>query len=472
MMGGTLWTRDEVVLAVSGTPGDRLARFEATGISIDSRTVQPGDLFIALAGPNHDGHGYVADALTKGAVAAIVHADVKADAAKLIRVDDTLRALWALGRASRARTQARVTAITGSAGKTGTRLMVETLLRDLGAVHASPGSFNNHWGVPLTLARAPWDVDHIVLEMGMNHAGELRGLTMLARPHTALITNTGRAHIENLGSERAIALAKAEILQGLEPDGTAILPGDSRFYPLLRDAARMHSTLVFGEEQDTDIRLLGLALEPERTVVDAIIMDHRISYAIGAVGKHWAMNSLAALACVVAAEGSVLRACGQLATVHEPEGRGAVQEAAWDGGTITLIDEAYNANPDSMAAALAVLSARGRAANTRTLAILGDMRELGPGGPAMHADLTTDIRNQAIDGVITVGPLMAHLALALPGDVHLGHAKGVAEALDLARAHIQPGHVVMVKASNGMGLRAVVEALRDPAPAAQQAERG
>jgi UDP-N-acetylmuramoyl-tripeptide--D-alanyl-D-alanine ligase len=456
-----LWTPDEAARATGGRAD---GRWSASGVSIDSRTAQPGDLFVALRGPNHDGHDHVTAALDAGAAAAVVErAPDGADPARLVVVDDTFEALNALGRFARARAaDALVIGVTGSVGKTGTKEMLALALGALGPTHATRGNLNNHWGVPLTLARMPADTRFAVIEMGMNHAGEIAPLTRLARPHVAVITAIAPAHIEFLGSEEAIADAKAEILDGLEPDGVAILPRDSRHFHRLRRAATAVGAgriVGFGAHAEAEARLLDLALDPGATRVFMIADGAPLGYRLGVEGRHWALNSLAVIAAVQAVGGEPMRTLAALGRIAAPKGRGQRGDIAMPGGRLHLIDESYNASPASVKAAIATLALARPDGDGRRVAVLGDMLELGAHASALHADLATTLIEHGIDRVFTAGPLMAHLHDGLPARLRGGHAD-TAEALagmvvDAAR----PGDVLMVKGSLGSRMNTVVRAL-------------
>lgn len=459
----SLWTSADIVAATKGTcPGT----FAATGVAIDSRAVAAGDLFVALVGPNHDAHAYVAQALEAGAAAALVHRPVDgADANRLVTATDTFVALQDLGRAGRDRFAGRVVGVTGSVGKTSTKEMLALALSPFGAVHAAVGSFNNHWGVPLTLARMPQDAAHAVIEMGMNHAGELTALTALARPDVALITAIAPAHMEFFASTAAIADAKAEIFSGVQPGGTAILPRDSEHFERLAGHARDHglTVLTFGAHAEADAHLIDAAIDGDRTTVFARIGETTLTFGIGAAGRHWAINALAVLAAARALGLDVKTAAAALGRLEPPKGRGrrAVVRLPGSGGTITVIDDAYNANPASVAAALAVLGQAKPGKEGRRVAVLGDMLELGAAAPAMHAGLAQEVLAQGIARVYTAGPLMAHLHDALPERLRGAHAEDGAALLAALTQDLRPGDVVMVKGSAGSRMGRIVTALLD-----------
>ncbi len=459
-----LWTSADLEKALSAKAS---APFAATGVSIDSRAVAPGDLFVALAGPAHDGHAFVADAFAKGAAAAIVHADGDFPG-PTIRVADTLAALSALGAAGRARAKkTAVIGVTGSVGKTGTKEMLGTILAAQGATHISLGSHNNHWGVPLTLSRLPQDARFAVQEMGMNHAGELAALTRIARPDVAVITTVGPAHLEYFGTLEAIVEAKCEIFEGLSEKGTAVLNADHPFYGTMETAAiraGAGNVITFGKAADADLRLIEARVIAMRTEVEAAIGGQEISYSLPFVGGHWAMNSLAALGAAAGAGADLFQAVEALEALTVPEGRGAVSEIPMDGGEFVLIDESYNANPQSMTAAIEALAAVARVRqiyNTgRAIAVLGDMRELGRTEKALHAEIAKTLKTNEIDRLFACGPLMAEAFAAAPIKMQAAKTETSDAAIAALIAEIRPGDVVMVKGSHGMRMDRIVAALK------------
>ncbi|MEM8655773.1 MAG: UDP-N-acetylmuramoyl-tripeptide--D-alanyl-D-alanine ligase [Pseudomonadota bacterium] len=465
----TLWT---AAAAAEATGGRATTAWEATGVSIDTRTLLPGDLFVALKAAR-DGHDFVAQALEKGAAAALVtHVPdgVTEDAALLI-VDDVLEGLEALGIAARARTGARVVAITGSVGKTSTKEMLRAILSDQGRTHASVASYNNHWGVPLTLARMPADTEYAVIEIGMNHPGEIAPLARMARPHVAMITTVAAAHLEAFENIEGIAVEKASILDGLEYGGAAVLNNDCSTAAILQ--AKAHDVkrrdIGFGEH-GFDFKLNSVDLGRDTTVVQAEAHEAPLLFKIGAVGKHYAMNGLGALAAAEALGADLALAAQSLGRWSPYEGRGAREVITLDPVethmTLELIDDSYNANPTSMAAALEVLAAAqvthdiGRVSKGRRIAFVGDMKELGEGGPAMHADLAALDAMQAIDRVHCVGPLMKHLHDALPAERQGLWTETSDEMAAQVRHRLDSGDVVLVKGSLSMQLAQVVDAIR------------
>ena len=456
-----LWTSEE---AARATGGRAEGAWRAEGVSIDSRTLLPGDLFVALRGPTFDGHAFVAEALARGAAAAVVaRRPDGVEGAALLLVDDTLKALQDLGRAARARARAGIVGVTGSVGKTGVKEALLLALGRQGATHASVGSFNNHWGVPLSLARTPPAARFAVFEMGMNHAGEIAPLTRQVRPHVAVITTVEAVHIENFSSVEAIADAKAEIFLGLEQGGTAVLERDNRHFERLRRLAQAGGVgriLSFGRAAEADVRLLAEAEESDRTTtVEADVHGMPLIYRLGIAGRHWVMNSLAVLATVHALGADVAAAAAALADLRPGKGRGLRTSVSLLHGCFELIDDSYNASPASMAASFEVLRRSRPAAGGRRIAVLGDMLELGADSPALHAGLARGLVENRIDLVFTAGPLMAHLRAALPAGMRAAHCADSATLAPEVAAAVRPGDVISVKGSAGSRMRTVVEAL-------------
>ncbi|NJC32645.1 UDP-N-acetylmuramoyl-tripeptide--D-alanyl-D-alanine ligase [Sphingomonas jejuensis] len=450
-----LWTSDEIAAATGGTA---TTAFAADGVAFDSREVGPGDLFVALKGEATDGHRFVPGALASGAAGVLVseHADGPA-----VVVPDTMAALDDLARAARARMAGTVIGVTGSVGKTGTK---EALFQAFdriapGLVHRSVKSYNNHTGVPLSLARMPRDTRFGVFEMGMSAAGELSALTRLVRPHVAIVTAIAPAHGANFSGEAAIAAAKAEIFEGLEPGGTAILPEDSPHRDLLHAAAARHAdrVLSFGSGRGADVRAVDVTPGARGTQVTAALPGGRtLSFTVAQPGAHWVSNALAVIAAVHAAGGDVARAGLALAELPGLAGRGARLQVPVAGGTALLIDESYNANPASMRATLAVLGATGAA---RRIAVLGGMRELGAEADAHHRALAEPLGAAAVDYAILVGAEMAPLAERLEGQADFAHVPDAAAARAILEERLRPGDAVLVKGSNAIGLSRLVEAL-------------
>lgn len=464
MRAGTthiLWTMPEVAAA---TAGISTASFACSGVSIDSRAIRPGDLFIALKGPAHDGHEFVAAALTQGASAAIVHRLPTGlhDNAPLVRVEDTLQALVRLGRAGRKRALGRIAAITGSVGKTGTKEALRHVLSQQAVTSANEGSLNNHWGLPLSLARLPREAQFGVFEMGMNHPGEIEPLTRLARPHVAVVTTVQPVHSAFFKSAAEIADAKAEIFRGLEPGGIAVLNRDNRHFGRLERAARIagaESILDFGRHAEAKVRLVDSTLGAEQSEVVADVAGEIVDYRLGIPGEHWVMNSLAVLAAVAALGAGIKKAAAALADLRPPKGRGLATSVRLADGAFTLVDESYNASPVSVTAALDTLGRRQPTSGGRRLAVLGDMLELGPESAARHVELARPIKRNRIDLVFTAGAFMEHLFEALPQSRRGGHAAGADRLLPMVLAAVRPGDIVMVKGSAGSRMGVVVKAL-------------
>jgi UDP-N-acetylmuramoyl-tripeptide--D-alanyl-D-alanine ligase len=449
----SLWTSAEIAAATGGTAS---ASFEVTGVTFDSREVGPGDLFVAMPGTVHDGHQFVDGAFAAGAAGAIVSQPV---GGPHVLVEDVFAALQALGRAARERSQATILAVTGSVGKTSTK---EALFAALdrnrpGAVHRSVKSYNNHTGVPLSLARMPRGAEFAVLEMGMNHAGEIRGLVAQVRPHLALITAIAPAHIENLGSEEAIADAKAEIFEGLEADGIAIVPNDTPHRDRLVKAARRRADriITFGTG-DADVHAIhAVSAEAGGSLISAALLERELTFTISQRGEHWVSNALAVLAAVEAVGEDVAVAALALADLGGLKGRGERHNVRIDGGELLLIDESYNANPASMAATLKSLGAERDA--TRRIAVLGPMRELGEHSGALHAGLAPAILDAHVDRLILIGDEMRPLAEKVVGTISFDLVSSVDEATDALIQTAHAGDAVLVKASNSVGLARLVE---------------
>jgi len=450
-----LWTARALTAATGGvfsTP------FEATGVSIDTRTLSPGDLFVALRGENGDGHAQVAEALARGAAGAMIHAD--ASVGPTLRVDDTLAGLTRLGAAGRARFAGRVVAITGSVGKTTTKEMLRTMLSAVAPTHAAVASYNNHWGVPLTLARLAETAAFCVAEIGMNQPGEIAPLARLVRPHVAVVTTITAAHIGNLGSIEAIAREKAAILRGLEPGGIAVLPADSAYLPLLRAEVGTVRVVTFGTTAAANVRLIEACVDADGTELEARIGNRGVHLRLSAPGRHMAMNALAALAATEALGVDAALAARALEGFAAVAGRGARRtipvpaRGSSRAGTAVLIDESYNANTASVRAALSVLMLQ---PGVRRVAVLGDMLELGAHGPAEHGALLPD--TAVADLVFTCGPLMRTLHDALPQARRGAHAPDAAALACIVASAVRPGDVVLVKGSLGSRMKLVVSAL-------------
>jgi UDP-N-acetylmuramoyl-tripeptide--D-alanyl-D-alanine ligase len=458
-----LWRTEDFVAAaggrLTGTPPSGIS-----GVSIDSRTVGPGEAFVAIRGDRFDGHDYVAAALQSGAALAVVGEGREPEGAEPLIVvpDDPLAALERLGQASRARMKGRVVAITGSVGKTGTKEMLRLALSRLGPTHAPVGSFNNHWGVPLTLARMPADTAYGVFEIGMNHAGEISPLTRLVRPHVAIVTNVEPVHLAHFDSEAGIAEAKAEIFEGLEAGGVAVLNRDNRWFDLLTERARPRGARIvsFGAHPAADVRLERAALQGDGSSVQAVLAGEKVTYRLGAPGRHLVQNSLAVIAAAHAAGADMPRVMLALSEFRAPKGRGERFQLRHPGGAFTLIDESYNANPASVRAALALLGQIRPGPAGRRIAVLGDMLELGEDSPAQHRGLVQPIDAAGVDLVFLAGPVMADLWRDLP-NARRGAYCGDAAALEpILLEAVRPGDVIMAKASLGTKFGPLVEALK------------
>ncbi|ODR97719.1 UDP-N-acetylmuramoylalanyl-D-glutamyl-2, 6-diaminopimelate--D-alanyl-D-alanine ligase [Methyloceanibacter superfactus] len=457
-----LWTIGEIVAATGGKSlGEGNARVGS--FSIDSRSLEPGQGFIAIRGPNRDGHGYVIPALEGGAACAVVNDTFPSgDEERLVRVADTFVALNDLGRAGRARVErAVIIGVTGSVGKTGTKEALRLALSPSGTVHASSKSFNNHWGVPLTLANMPRAIGFGVFEIGMNHAAEIDGLTRLVRPHIAIVTTVAPVHLGFFRSVEAIADAKAEIFRGLEPGGTAIINRDNPHFERLAGHAREHGAAIVGfGETSAEARLLSAALGPDGSTIRADILGEIVDYRLGAPGHHLVLNSLAVLAAVRVAGADLKAAAAALGAIQAQAGRGQRQIIETKGGPVAVVDESYNANPASMRAALATLGLTPRDAFSRRVAVLGDMLELGAEGPRLHRELAEAVDGAGVDVVFACGELMGGLYAALPTSRQGAYAE-TAEALQSKLVDaVGPGDVIMVKGSLGSRMAPLVEALK------------
>ncbi len=448
----TLWHADELAQAVgSQDPG-----FAVSGISIDTRSIQPGDLFVALQA-ERDGHDFVADAFAKGASGALVSRDMP-EAGPLLRVADTLAALQNLGTAARTRCQGKLIAVTGSVGKTTTKEMLRRVLSGFGATHAAEASFNNHIGVPLTLARMPRETEFAVLELGMNHPGEILPLTKMASPDVAIITTIERAHIGLMGSIEAIMLEKASIFQGLRENGTAILPYDSRFYEALSALVPTgREQLSFGEGEFAEARMISAESDPVSCYVKGIVAGTKLDFILGAPGRHMAMNAMAALAACHAIGLDVVKAADKIEAFAPVSGRGLRHIINVGGNRVYLLDESYNASAASIRAALAVLALQ----PGRHIAVLGDILELGDQAEAEHLALRDDVLAFA-DYVFTCGEMMGRLFETLPADRQGAHAKTASLLGPLVKSALRHNDAVLVKGSYGSRMRDVVSILEGP----------
>ena len=461
MNGPPLWTAEDAARATGGAAS---GPFSAVSVSIDSRTLAPGALFVAIRGPHHDGHRFIADAFARGAAAVVAERGAAAPArGPLVQVADTLEALRDLGVAARDRCAAKFVGVTGSVGKTGTKQALKLALGACAPTHASAASHNNHWGVPLSLARMPRQAVYGVFEIGMNHPGEIAPLSALVRPDVAVVTAIAPVHLAFFDSLAAIADAKAEIFQGMVEGGIAVLNQETPHYERLTEAARRRGIAVrsFGEIGRPWARLVEYTARGEGARVVADIAGTVVGYEIGAVGRHWAMNSVAVLAAVAALGADLDRAARALARLTPPPGRGARHTIATGAGTFVLIDESYNANPASVRAALNTLAAATPGREGRRIAILGDMRELGPDAGAMHAELADAVVAAKVNLVLTAGADMARLHEAMPAPLRGEHVADAEAMVAPALVAVGAGDVVMVKGSLVTAMARVVEALLD-----------
>jgi UDP-N-acetylmuramoyl-tripeptide--D-alanyl-D-alanine ligase len=469
MSARTLWTVDAMATAMGAERQGALPQ-SILGISIDSRSIEPDEAFFAIHGDRRDGHDFVAAALAAKAGLAVVAADRRAQFANdapLLVVPNVLAGLRDLAAAARARTQAKVIGVTGSVGKTGTKEALRLALSKDGETHASVASYNNHWGVPLSLARCPASARYAVFEMGMNHEGEIEPLSRLVRPHVAIITTIAPVHLEFLGSLAKIANAKAEIFFGVEPGGAAVLNRDiAQFAQLKRRAkeAGIARIVSFGEHAAADARAIKFALHPRCSTVQAQILGTELTYKIGAPGRHLVINSLAVLAAADLVGADLALAALALAEVAPVSGRGASIEIELPGGPALLIDDSYNANPVSMAAALAVLGQAPVGPRGRRIAVLGDMLELGPKGRALHRTLLDAVLANSIDLVFCCGPLMQALWQALPASRRGGYAEDSTALEAQVLPAIRAGDAVMVKGSLSSRMALIVKALQRAYP--------
>jgi UDP-N-acetylmuramoyl-tripeptide--D-alanyl-D-alanine ligase len=468
-MSARLWSVEAMAQAMGAERTGALPD-AVSGISIDTRSVSPGEAFFAIKGDARDGHEFVAAALKAGAGLAVVAAERRAEFASnapLLIVRDVLDGLRDLARAARARLQAQVIGVTGSVGKTGTKEALRLALAPCGETHASVASYNNHWGVPLSLARCPASARYAVFEMGMNHAGEIEPLTRLVRPHVAIITTVAPVHLEFFGSVEAIADAKAEIFSGIEPSGAAVINRDNPQFARLSRAAKnagVERVVSFGEHAKADARLIKCSLHPDCSTVQARILGTEVTYKLGAPGHHVVLNSLAVLAAVSLAGADLALAALALAEIKPPTGRGARSTLELRDGTALLIDESYNANPASMRAALALLGQAEVGPRGRRIAVLGDMLELGARGADLHRELLEPLLADGVDLVFCCGPLMRALWEALPSERRGGYAETSGALESQLLAAVRPGDAVMVKGSLGSRMGLLVKALQRLSP--------
>jgi UDP-N-acetylmuramoyl-tripeptide--D-alanyl-D-alanine ligase len=458
-----LWTLDALVAAVQGHVRGAPAK-AITGVSIDSRTLEKGEVFFAIKGDRVDGHDYVAKAIAAGAGAAVV-SEARLPAmpkdAPLVIVPDVLEALRGLARAARGRSQAKIVAVTGSVGKTSSKEMLRLALAPSGEAYASAASYNNHWGVPLSLARLPAGARYGVFELGMNHAGELTPLSALVRPHVALVTTIEPVHIEFFSGIEAIADAKAEILAGVEPGGAAVLNRDNAQFERLARAAKAAGVQIigFGENEAADARLLDVALAPLGSTVRASILGEEVAYKIGTPGRHVVQNSLGVLACIKLMGADLALAALSFAALSPPKGRGRRFLLRLPEGEALLLDESYNANPASMRAAIDVLGRTPTGPRGRRIAVLGDMLELGAQSGALHAGLAAPLAAAGVDLVFCAGPRMKVLYEALPPARRGGYAESADRIEPALLSALAPGDAVMIKGSNASRMHAIAATL-------------
>jgi UDP-N-acetylmuramoyl-tripeptide--D-alanyl-D-alanine ligase len=463
-----LWTVEAMAAAMRAERAGTLPA-DVSGVSIDSRTAGKGDAFFAIQGGNRDGHEFVDNALKAGVALAVVASGQRArfPNAPLLAVPDVLGALRELGHAARARSQAKVIAVTGSVGKTGTKEALRLALSADGETHASVASYNNHWGVPLSLARWPASAKYAVFEIGMNHAGEITPLTKLVRPHVAIVTGIEPVHLEFFGSLEKIADAKAEIFSGVEAGGAAVLNRDNAQFTRLAAAAKAASVqrvVSFGEDSNAEARLLRVSLQPDSSTVEASILGQSVTYKLGTPGRHLVLNSLAVLAAASLAGADLALSALALNNLKPVSGRGARSYLTVPGGNALLIDESYNANPASMRAAIALLGQAPVGTRGRRIAVLGDMLELGPQGAELHRELAQSLETAGIDLVFCSGPLMRALWEALPSRARGGYAETAAGLEPAVLEAIQAGDAIMVKGSLGSKMGPIVQALEKQFP--------
>ncbi len=463
-MSASLWSSNAMIAAMRVVVNGVLPP-EVTGLSIDSRTVAPAEAYFAIKGAVHDGHDFVEAALRAGAALAVVERGNRekfASDAPLLMVDDVLGALVELAHAARARLQGQVIAVTGSVGKTSTKEALRLVLSAQGQTHASAASFNNHWGVPLSLARCPETARFAVFEIGMNHAGEIQPLVKMARPHVAIITTVEPVHLEFFAGIEAIADAKAEIFEGVVEGGAVVLNRDNpQFARLARRAKELgiQRIVSFGADAKSDARLVDVSLHAACSAVHADILGHEVTYKVGMPGRHMAMNSLAVLAAAALAGADLALASLSLSQLEPAAGRGVRSTLELAGGGATLIDESYNANPASMAAALSVLGQAAIGPHGRRIAVLGDMLELGAAAADLHRGLNEAIKASRIDLVYCCGPLMRNLWEALSTGKRGGYADSAANLEMQVVAAIRAGDAIMIKGSFGSKMKTIVNAL-------------
>ena len=465
-----LWTSADIEAA---TGGKATAAFDVTDISIDTRSLQPGELFVALKDVR-DGHDFVEGAFEAGASGALTSRQI--DEHKQVVTHDVLEALEALGIAARARSSAIRAAVTGSVGKTSVKEMLAQIFRAAGPAHWSVKSFNNHWGVPLTLARMPEETERAIFEIGMSTPGEIAPRSKMVRPNLAMVTKIAGAHLEGLGTLEAVAQEKADIFAGLEMNGHAILPADDNFFMDLKERALLlcpsANILTFGETDGADAQIVSVDVSDDGTQVEINIQGETVNVSLAATGHHWAFNAACALLAATLTGISAQSACDALNGFGPPPGRGTVESLHLpNGGTVTLIDDSYNANPESMRAAMSALSRR--TSDKRRILALGEMLEIGAQSNAAHAALATHVTELSPQAVFLAGANMKHLSDALPGTIQQHFAVKAIDWLDLLKSHLSDGDALLIKGSNASGMGTVANRLREWSAASQNVmERG
>ncbi len=473
MSDRALWTSLELVAATGGELHGTIAK-SMNGVSIDSRALAQGDIFVAIKGDAHDGHDYAAISLRAGAAVAIVSRPTEEmlNSGPVLRVaNDPLHALEAMGRAARQWNGGKSIAVTGSVGKTSTKEMLRIAFAASGKTHASAASFNNHWGVPLTLARFPRDAAFGIFEIGMSHAGEITPLVKMVQPHVAIITTIAASHLGHFASLDEIAEAKAEIFSGVAPGGAAVINRDTPYYDMLAARAKAHGlgTIVgFGKDERADIRLMQVALHPNCSCISADVLGESVTFKLGTPGMHMAMNSLAVLAAVKLAGADLARASLALAEARPAKGRGGQELLQLGKGDFLLLDESYNANPQSMTAALDLLAAVAKPRKGRRIAVLGDMLELGNFSADLHRALAQDVETAKIDRLYLAGPMMKHLWDCVPVERRGSYAEASAELVGALVSDLRAGDSVVIKGSLGSKMGPVAEALRKRFAAVQK----
>ena len=466
-----LWTSQDMIAAMNGRPIGVMPT-GVTGISIDSRSIKPGEAFFAIKGDRVDGHNYASIAVANGAALLVVSEAKLSGLGRLtvpmIVVDDVLVALGRLGVAARARVAGKVIAVTGSVGKTTTKEMLRHVLSPSGRVHASAASFNNHWGVPLTLASMPQNTEFGVFEIGMNHFNEIRALVKLVQPDVAVITNIGAAHLGNFSSLEDIAIAKSEIFEGIVPGGHALINRDSAQFGVMERAAQtagVAHVLTFGANPRADFRLAEFDGSAAGSTIWVQLEGNTEEVAVGAPGRHIAENAVAVLGIAHLVGADLDLAKDALATLKPEKGRGEQLRLQLPGGVLTVIDESYNANPSSMRAAIALLAGAETSGQGRRIAILGDMLEMGEFSERVHAELAQPLRESGIGTVWLAGPEMVALRNVLGGSTDVEHRQKVDDLIPFVLTSVRPGDVVMIKSSKGTGCGRIVDALKQQYPA-------